>query len=568
MLPTKSTRSTSLVLAFGLAVAALSIAAPATARELIAVPGAAIADDIAPGSTIAVSPDPDYPPSDSRYHSYPEILAELDDIAAAHPAIVRVMSLGTTSQGRDIPLVKITDSPGTDEHEPEVLFDSTTHAREHLTPEMALSIIHLLVDGYGTSGYARTTAIVDSRVTWVIPVLNPDGLSWDLGRDPYRGWRKNRQTNGPGHQKGTDINRNYGWHWGGPGSSGDTDSETYRGPGAFSTQEAAAVRDFVQGRAIDGRQRISTHISFHANGELILIPYGYTRADVTPDITTLDQRTFVSMAQAMADTNGYTPKQESDLYVHSGTMVDWMYARQRIFSFTFELYPTDPQPDTAGKFYPPDELIEAETIRNHDAVLYLLEQADCPYRAIGKANAYCGPWYDDLEIGRGWIFDPNGTDTASEGAWQRGDPDGTTAYSTKQPGTAWSGRSALVTGLAAGGCADCNDVDGGITTVRSRTITLPASGPLTLRLRYFLGHKGNASVGDGLRIAVITGGVRTIVLDIPAIPGTNRRASWTAISTDLSAWSGKTVAIQFETTDAGGPSLIEAGVDDLRITSH
>ena len=65
-------------------------------------------------------------------------------------------------------------------------------------------------------------------------------------------------------------------------------------------------------------------------------------------------------------------------------------------------------------------VIGRETTRNRDAVLYLMELAACPYRAIDKADAFCGPLYDDLEVARGWNVDPEGTDTARRGAWSRG----------------------------------------------------------------------------------------------------------------------------------------------------
>ena len=60
-----------------------------------------------------------------------------------------------------------------------------------------------------------------------------------------------------------------------------------------------------------------------------------------------------------------------------------MYGRYRIFSFTIELYPTE----TIAKpndFEPPDEVIATQNQRNRSAMLYFLEQAGCPYTAIGK----------------------------------------------------------------------------------------------------------------------------------------------------------------------------------------
>ena len=38
---------------------------------------------------------------------------------------------------------------------------------------------------------------------------------------------------------------------------------------------------------------------------------------------------------------------------------------------------------------PPDEFIASQTARNRGALLYLIEKADCPYEAIGKASTYC-----------------------------------------------------------------------------------------------------------------------------------------------------------------------------------
>ena len=58
-------------------------------------------------------------------------------------------------------------------------------------------------------------------------------------------------------------------------------------------------------------------------------------------------------------------------------------------------------------FYPPDEVIPAQTSRNREAVLRLLEISDCPYKAIAKETQYCGIssttiFSDDFETARGW----------------------------------------------------------------------------------------------------------------------------------------------------------------------
>src|SRR5258706_4380975 len=89
-------------------------------------------------------------PAEWGYHDYAETVADINALVAAHPAIAEKSSIGLSYEGRDMPVVKISDNVATDENEPEVLFDAHQHAREHLTVEMALYILHLLVDNYGT----------------------------------------------------------------------------------------------------------------------------------------------------------------------------------------------------------------------------------------------------------------------------------------------------------------------------------------------------------------------------------------------------------------------------------
>ena len=200
-------------------------------------------------------------------------------VEAAHPEIVDVFSIGESDRGRDIWAAKVSDNVATDEDEPEVLFDAAHHADEHLTVEQALYLFHTLVDDYGVG--PKVTRLVDSREIWIIFMLNPDGAQFDLSGDPYRDWRKNRQPNPTSAKVGIDLNRNYGFKWGCcGGSSGKPGSETYRGWEPFAAPETRAIADFVKSRVVEGQQQIRTHMIIHANGELILYPWAYTRRNL------------------------------------------------------------------------------------------------------------------------------------------------------------------------------------------------------------------------------------------------------------------------------------------------
>uniref|UniRef100_A0AAU3I203 Zinc carboxypeptidase n=1 Tax=Streptomyces sp. NBC_01393 TaxID=2903851 RepID=A0AAU3I203_9ACTN len=327
----------------------------------------------------------DFPTADSKYHNYAEMNTEIDQRLAAYPNIMNKRVIGKSYQGRDIVAIKVSDNVATDESEPEVLLTFHQHAREHLTVEMALYLLRELGAGYGSD--SRITSMVNNREIWIVPDLNPDGGEYDIASGSYRSWRKNRQPNSGSSYVGTDLNRNWNYKWGCcGGSSSSKSSETYRGASAESAPEVKVVADFVRGRVVGGKQQITAGIDFHTYSELVLWPFGYTTADTATGMTADDAAAFKAIGQKMAASNGYTAEQASDLYITDGSIDDYLWGTQKIFDYTFEMYPTS---SSGGGFYPPDEVIERETSRNRDAVLQLLENADCMYRSIGKAAQYC-----------------------------------------------------------------------------------------------------------------------------------------------------------------------------------
>jgi carboxypeptidase T len=501
----------------------------------------------------------DFPPGWTAFHTYAEMSAEVAAVAAAHPDIVQRFSIGKSYQGRQLWAAKVSDNVATDEAEPEVLFDGLHHSDEHMGLEMTLHILHWLVDGYGTD--PRITNIVNTREIWIVFAVNPDGAETDISGGRFHSWRKNRQPNAGTTAIGTDLNRNYGYRWGGGGrTSTNPLAITYRGPSAFSAPETRAMRDFLASRVVDGRQQIRTAITFHEAGRLVMWPYGYTYADTPADMTSQDHAALAAIGRHMAASNGYRAEQASDLYITSGTTRDYEYGVYRIFAYTFELSNMD---------YPKSPVIATETARNKAAILYLAEAAGCPYAALGTAvkNARCGAFDDDMEVARGWTVNPDGTDTAPANArWVRGDPAATSAGGvTLQPGTTASGRAALVTGAAAGVSAGTNDLDG-LTTIRSAPITLPARAGQQLTFRFTFAHTASGTAADHLRAIVETeDGSQAIVWERTGT-GVVVAGGWHTATASMDAWAGQTIRIRFEAADGGAGSTVEAGVDDVRVT--
>ncbi|MFF3437504.1 S8 family peptidase [Streptosporangium sp. NPDC002721] len=173
---------------------------------------------------------------------------------------------------------------------------------------------------------------------------------------------------------------------------------------------------------------------------------------------------------------------------------------------------------------------------------------------------------DDFEAERGWTVNPGGTDTATTGRFERGDPGQTSSGVVTQPGTTPSGTYGLVSGAAAGASAGDGDIDGGVTSAQSPAITLPASGTLTLSFSWYLGHLNNASGADYVRVRVV-GTTTTTVLNQTGA-ASNRAAAWATATANVSGHAGQVVRVVVDAADASGASLVEAGIDDVKITSQ
>jgi carboxypeptidase T len=343
-------------------------------------------DGFSDGRIALPTEDVHYPAWDSAWHDPYEMYTLIKATEIAYPSLVHVFSIGKSYEGRDIWAAKVSDNVAVDEDEPEVMIDALHHAAEHLGVEQALYLLGQLTSGYATD--PEIHRLVDTREIWIIFAVNPDGWVYDIADGTYHFWRKNRQPNGR-YNPGTDLNRNYGYQWGCClGSSYNPWDWNYRGTRPFSAPESDAVARFVISRFVDGRQQIRTHVSLHTHGEEILYPYSYTLQRLPPDMDPTDYAVFQAMARAMAATNGYEAKQSSQQYPTDGDEIDWLYGTYGIFSFTFELFPTEAQ---AGKgiVYPSGSVIARQTARNRAALLYLIDAAGCPYAAIGKAAEYC-----------------------------------------------------------------------------------------------------------------------------------------------------------------------------------
>ncbi|MCH7681656.1 T9SS type A sorting domain-containing protein [candidate division KSB1 bacterium] len=263
------------------------------------------------------------------YYTFNEIVAELDEMVALFPNLITVkQSIGTTIEGRDIWMVKISDNPNVNESEEEVLYTALMHAREPQGMACVMYYMWYLLENYGSDSVVDF--LVDNREMYFIPCINPDGYTYNESTNPNGGgnWRKNRRNNGGGIF-GVDINRNFEYQWGfnNVGSSPTPSSSTYRGTAPASESETQAVENF----AIN--HDLTMTFNFHAVAGTFNFPWGY----LSNNSSTPDHDQFVAFSRNMRVFNGYpfgTPFQNLG-YTTNGYSNDWFYGEQTLKNKTF-----------------------------------------------------------------------------------------------------------------------------------------------------------------------------------------------------------------------------------------
>ena len=288
------------------------------------------------------------------------INARLDALVAARPDLCSIVNLPvTTIQGRTIKGIRISRHPaGTSM--PAFAFTGTQHAREWGGTMTAMWIIDRLVEDADTD--ARVGAVLDASEVFVFPVINPDGYlhSWSTNRL----WRKNRRLNSGGSY-GVDLNRNWGFQWGGQGASTQQSSETYRGTAAFSEPETRAYRDWATPRT-----NIAAHLDIHAYSELLLWPWGYT-ATLNTHNASFD-RVGSAMHDAILAVEGrdyLAGPVYSTIYPASGGVNDWAYGSLGQLSYCVEVRDTG----TYGFVMPPEEILP-NVRENFAGALVMMEE--------------------------------------------------------------------------------------------------------------------------------------------------------------------------------------------------
>lgn len=232
---------------------------------------------------------------------YDTAVQKLDQLAAAHPAFVTPMDLGTNDQGVLIRGVKIEDPAAPGFAKPKHLVVAVHHGNEELSADVAQSFAERLVAALEDSGSPLNPAL-RRNVYFVVPVLNVTGYNASRREETSRNGRT------------LDPNRDY------------PDPCTTDQP--FQLASTKNLSDFV------AEQGIVAAVTIHGYIGTFTYPWGI----FTTNTHTPDHAAFQDMSRQVVAVNRYSTGTHADaIYPTAGAFEDWAYHEHGVWVMLLEI---------------------------------------------------------------------------------------------------------------------------------------------------------------------------------------------------------------------------------------
>lgn len=310
---------------------------------------------------------------DPRYHTYDEIINEIDSLQTNYPDLVMVQQIGITNGAvpyqEPIPIyaVKISNNVTVNEDEPAVMFAGQVHAEEVLGIEITMYMINDIIANRMVDPY---NAWLDNLEIWFVPTYNPEGLQvvmdgWDV---TYRKNKRDNNENGifdfevsaGGDVDGVDTNRNYGFNWihgdafgvGGPQEFNDY----YRGPYPFSEGGPNAIKNLAE------QQHFLYSINWHSSrtgnfSEKVYFPFNWDGVKPAPDLA-VSQSIGQNVAGLIMKEDNSAPYEPYASAGRKGNAHDWFYKAHGTIQLLIECGTQNLQPNNDPPLYLVDDTCE------------------------------------------------------------------------------------------------------------------------------------------------------------------------------------------------------------------
>ncbi|KIW00599.1 uncharacterized protein PV09_07797 [Verruconis gallopava] len=270
-------------------------------------------------------------------------------MSSMFPTHVRLINIGVSWEGRDIPALRVGVHPTNDEYgatpRRTIVLTGGIHAREWISISTVLYVANAVITSYGKD---RTWTNLLESFDWIfIPTLNPDGYVYTWETD--RLWRKNRQPTSLRFCSGIDLDRAFGFEWTGDASGGNPCAESFAGEEPWQAAEAQRFAAWARNETESGNTEFVALLDLHSYSQQVLYPYSYSCEAAPPTLEDLEE-IALGLAKAMRMTSHgryykttsacegnvavaeETGRKEVLPRIESGggSLLDWMYHDLRV----------------------------------------------------------------------------------------------------------------------------------------------------------------------------------------------------------------------------------------------
>jgi len=118
----------------------------------------------------------------NRWHDVDELYDDMKKLQKEFPKYLKLSSIGKSFEGRDIMVMTINNPKTGDEMTKAAMYiDANIHGNEIQGGEVCLYTIWYLMENYGRN--PEVTRLVDERVFYILPTVNPDGRQYFMESD-------------------------------------------------------------------------------------------------------------------------------------------------------------------------------------------------------------------------------------------------------------------------------------------------------------------------------------------------------------------------------------------------